>query len=270
MNTTTKIVLAVLITAIMVGSTVTAYYEIYRKPALTGIARIKAKGTLVVGLDVYPPWASQMQNGSWEGFDIDVMKKVAEKIGVQFEGKAVVWETIVPALMAKDIDVIASALSITPDRSEQVLYSIAYYEVTLSFVVKADKVAEYKSTDDFIGKKVGAQAGTTGWDLAQTLYGNTSTEIRDFLSIPDLLLALDAGVVDTGIFDTPTARDYCKQEPAKFAVAFTHPTHGYPDYYAYAVRPEDGELAEVINTVIVELMESGEMAQLMAKWEVSP
>jgi len=240
-------------------------------PPLTGIARIKEKGTLVVGVDVYPPWVSVTEEGQFEGFDIDVLKEVADALGVEFVAKEVIWETIIPSLLAKEIDVIASALSILPERSEQILYTVPYYEVTLAFVVRADEVGLYETTEDFTEKNVGAQAGTTGWDLAQLLYGGAGTNILDFTTIIDLLLALEGETIDVGIFDTPTARYYCEEEPGKFAVAFTHKTHALlPDLYAYAVRPEDGDLAKVINTVIVEMMASGELTDLMEEWGVTP
>jgi len=239
-------------------------------PALTGIERIKEKGTLVVGVDVYPPWVSLTEEGEFEGVDVEIMKKVADAIDVDVEFKEVIWETIIPSLLAKEIDVIASALSITPERSEEILYTIPYYEVTLAFVVRADEVGLYSTSEEFIGKNVGAQAGTTGWDLAMGLYEDTGTDIKDFTVITDLLLALEGEIVDVGIFDAPTARHYCEQEPEKFAVAFPHPTHGYPDRYAYAVRSEDGDLAQAINTVIMEMWESGELPDLMDMWGVAP
>ena len=268
-----SVALAVIV-AILATSSVAAYYECYRlprtKPELTGIERIKKRGVLVVGHDIYPPWSFRTEEGTWDGFDVEVMKRVAETLGVRYVGKEVIWESVIPALKAKEIDVIASAMSITPERSKEVLYTIPYYEVTLAFVVRADEAELYKTPEDFVGKAVGAQAGTTGWDLAKALYEGTGTDIKDFPMLPELLMALENGIVDVAIFDTPTARHYCNEEPEKFAVAFTHPTHGYPDYYAYAVRPEDGDLAEVINTVIMEMMESGELTELMEKWGVTP
>jgi ABC-type amino acid transport substrate-binding protein len=151
------------------------------------------------------------------------------------------------------------------------LYTIPYYEVTLAFLVRAGEVGLYSSTGDFTGKNVGAQAGTTGWDLAIELYEDTGTNILDFPMITDLLLALEGGTVDVGIFDTPTARYYADEEPGKFAVVFTHKTHALlPDFYAYGVRPEDGTLAKVINTVIVKKMESGELTDIMEEWGVTP
>jgi polar amino acid transport system substrate-binding protein len=269
MNNNTKIMLAIVVTAVVTFASASMYFQNASSPVLTGVARIQAEGKLVVGLDVYPPWADLDEGDQWIGFDVEVLENVAEELGVEFEGKAVIWESIIPSLLSKDIDVIASALSITPARSEEVLYSISYYEVTLAFVVRAGEVDQYYAANDFIGKNVGAQAGTTGWDLAQLLYTD-STTISDFPSTPDLLLALEGGIIDVAIFDTPTARYYADLEPTKFAVTFTHPTHGYPDYYAYAVRPEDGDLAKVINTVIVQMMESGELYTLMDTWGVSP
>jgi len=265
----TTAIVAILAVIVVVAGLAWHFTQPPAAPVLTGVARIKDKGVLVVGIDVYPPWVSITEEGGFEGFDVDVMKEVAEAIGVDIELKEVVWETIIPSLLAKEIDVIASALSITPARSEEVLYTIPYYEVSLAFVVRADEVGLYSTTDDFIDKNVGAQAGTTGWDLAQTLYGDTGTNILDFPVITDLLLALEGETVDVGIFDAPTASHYCEGEPEKFAVAFTHPTHPLlPDRYAYAVRPEDGDLAQAINTVILDLMASGELLDFMETWGV--
>lgn len=267
---TTGAIVTIIVVIVAVAG-LTWYLKPAPAPALTGIARIKENGVLVVGIDVYPPWVSITEAGEFEGVDVEIMRNVADAIGVELVCKEVVWETIIPSLLAKEIDVIASALSILPERSEEILYTIPYYEITLAFFVRADEVDLYSTTADFIGKNVGAQAGTTGWDLAIELYEDTGTNILDFPMITDLLLALEGGTVDVGIFDTPTARYYANEEPEKFAVVFTHTTHALlPDRYAYGVRPEDGDLAQAINTVIVKLMASGGLTDIMEEWGVNP
>ncbi len=105
----------------------------------TSLKDIKAKGEFVVGLDdSFPPMGFKNDKGEIVGFDIDLAKEVAKKMGVKVVFKPVQWDGVVLSLNNKDIDVIWNGLTITEKRKEQINFSKPYVENKQIIVVNND------------------------------------------------------------------------------------------------------------------------------------
>ena len=90
---------------------------------------IKSKGKSIVGLDdSFPPMGFRDEKGQIVGFDIDMAKAVAEKLGVKVEFKPVDWDGVILSLNNKDIDVIWNGLSISEERKKQIDFSEVYLQ----------------------------------------------------------------------------------------------------------------------------------------------
>ncbi len=105
----------------------------------TSLKDIKDKGEFVVGLDdSFPPMGFKNDKGEIVGFDIDLAKEVAKKMGVKVVFKPVQWDGVVLSLNNKDIDVIWNGLTITEKRKEQINFSKPYVENKQIIVVNND------------------------------------------------------------------------------------------------------------------------------------
>lgn len=88
---------------------------------------IKEKGTLVVGLDDnFPPMGFRDESGEIVGFDIDMAKEVAKRMGINIVFKPVEWDGVILSLKNKDIDVIWNGLTVTDERKKQIDFSDVY------------------------------------------------------------------------------------------------------------------------------------------------
>ncbi|HBM81767.1 MAG TPA: amino acid ABC transporter substrate-binding protein, partial [Clostridiaceae bacterium] len=121
---------------------------------------IKEKGKFIVGLDdSFPPMGFRDGNGDIVGFDIDLAKEAAKRLGVKVEFKPVDWDGVVLSLKNKDIDVIWNGLTITDERKKEIDFSRVYLKNRQIIVVKNG--SSIKSKGDLKGKVVGLQMGSS-------------------------------------------------------------------------------------------------------------
>ena len=122
---------------------------------------------LINGIDAnYPPFAYVDETGKPAGFDVDSMNWIAKKMGFTVEHKPMDWDGIIPALLAKKIDMVCSGMSISPERKAQANFSDPYWTIRKIFITKKGS----KVTEDQIynGKiKLGVQRGTNEHEMLQ-------------------------------------------------------------------------------------------------------
>ena len=120
-----------------------------------------ASRVYVVGTDAaYAPFESQNEKGEIVGFDIDIVRAVAAKAGIEVKFVNTPWEGIFNALGQGDRDILVSSITITDDRKKTMDFSSPYFDAVQLIAVKADsKVAKFA---DLKALKVGVQTGTTG------------------------------------------------------------------------------------------------------------
>ena len=121
-----------------------------------------AQKTYVNGIDPnYPPFAYiDEKTGEPAGFDVDSLNWIAKTMGITITHKPMAWDGIIPALQAKQIDMIDSGMSITEERKAQVSFSDPYWHVPTVFVTKKDSKL---TPEDVLTKKIklGIQRGTS-------------------------------------------------------------------------------------------------------------
>src|SRR5205085_11025577 len=134
-----------------------------------------------VGTDAaYAPFESQNEKGEIVGFDIDVVKAVAQKAGVEVKFVNTPWEGIFNALKQGDRDLLVSSITITDERKQSMDFSAPYFDAHQLIAVKSDsKVTRF---DDLKDLRVGVQTGTTGDETISKLQGKNSTNIKRFES----------------------------------------------------------------------------------------
>jgi|Deesub1362B_J571_1020462.scaffolds.fasta_scaffold00072_88 polar amino acid transport system substrate-binding protein len=222
-------------------------------------------GVLTVGTDAaYPPFESINEvTNEFEGFDVDLMKEVAKRIGLEVKFVNVAWEGIIPGLVAHKYDVIASAMTITEERKKQIDFSDPYFEAWQVIVVRKDDDRISKA-EDLAGKIVGVQIGTTGQFVAEDLVKEgINFEIKTYDTTPDALLDLKNGNIDACIIDNGVAEKALKNNPDTYKIVGGKLSY---EEYGIAVAKDNPELLKAINQALKEIKEDGTYDKIYQKW----
>ncbi len=204
-----------------------------------------AAKTYINGIDAnYPPFGYMDEKGKPAGFDVESMDWIAKKMGFKVEHKPIAWDGIIPALLAKQIDMIASGMSITADRRKMVEFSNPYWEVSRVFI--AGKDADMTPAQ-VLSKpiKLGVQRGTSEASDFQKEQKEKKypLEIVYYESAPLIVEDLINGRIQAGLMDKLPADDSISKGKAVKIIG----THGKPDSFGVAVRKDDAELRKMVN-----------------------
>ena len=146
----------------------------------------------------------------YQGFDMDLIRAIAKEMGREAEIQNIGFDGLIPALQAKNIDVIISGMTINDERKEKVNFSAPYYQSGLTMVVRSDEEA-IKSFNDLKGHKVAAQIGTTSANMLKEQEGITVLELN---TPADCFMELKARGVDAVVNDRPVNDYYINQTQA--------------------------------------------------------
>ncbi len=237
-------------------------------PAPAASAPAPAPRVYVVGTDAaYAPFESQNEKGEIVGFDIDVVKAVAAKAGIEVKFVNTPWEGIFNALNQGDRDLLVSAVTITDERKQTMDFSTPYFDAQqLIAVPTASKVSKF---DDLKKLKVGVQTGTTGDEAASKLLGKTNANIKRFESTPLALKELEAGGVDAVVADNGVVIHYVNNNAgSKFKTvadaSFT------PEQYGLPVKKGNTELLEKLNKGLADIKADGSYDKIYTQYFGAP
>ena len=236
-------------------------------PAASAPAPAPAR-VYVVGTDAaYAPFESQNEKAEIVGFDIDVVKAIAAKAGIEVKFVNTPWEGIFNALNQGDRDLLVSAVTITDERKQTMDFSAPYFDAQQLIAVKGtSKVAKF---DDLKKLKVGVQTGTTGDEAVSKLQGKTSANIKRFESTPLALKELEAGGVDAVVADNGVVIHYVNNNAgSKFkTVADTSFT---PEQYGLPVKKGNTELLGKLNKGLADIKADGSYDKIYAQYFGAP
>lgn len=222
--------------------------------------------TLRVGTDAaFPPFEElNTTTGEYEGFDMDLMREVGKRAGYVVEFQNLGFDPLIPAIQNGQIDAAISAMSITDARSEQVDFSIAYYEANQSVTVRAADEGKYGDLESMKGKglKFGAQTGTVGADKVIENFGEGALTRYD--TYPLAIEALKRGDVDAVVMDQPAQKAAAKQDSA-IVVAFSFDVG---DVYGIAMKKGNAALVTKVNAALATIFADGTYDELREKWDV--
>jgi polar amino acid transport system substrate-binding protein len=225
---------------------------------------IQENQELILGLDdSFPPMGFKDENGEIVGFDIDMAKEVASRMGVELKLQPIDWDSKVLSLDKKDIDCIWSGLTITEERKENIEFSNAYLENRQVIIVLADSAIDTKN--DLKDKVVSVQAGSSGKDAVSSESDvlDTFKELREFSNYTEALLDLSAGRTDAVVIDEIVGRYYMSKKAGEYKVA-TEDFGG--EEYGIGFRKGEILLTEEVNKILQEMKEDGTSATISEKW----
>ena len=142
------------------------------------------------------------------GYDVDMITAVAREAGMEAEVRNIAWDGIFAGVAAGNYDVVASGVTITPEREKAFLFTKPYYDVQQIVVLK--KGASAKSFEDLKGKAVGGQIGTTGIFVAQK--SGVALNLREYDDVGLAMQDLINGRIDAVVCDSPVALYYANKK----------------------------------------------------------
>lgn len=212
--------------------------------------------TVITSADYQP--MEYMEGNDIKGFDIDLIKAVGDKLGLETTVKSQSFDSLVTAIAGgTSADVSISSITINDERAEEVDFTDPYYDSNLAIVVMKD--SKLKSKDDLNSKsiKVGAQSGSSGEDWVKE--NAKKADYTPFQETPDMLAALRTGKLDAAVYDEPVAETHVKGEYDDCKVLEVIPTG---EQYGIIVNKDNPELTSAINQALKELQEDGTIDQL--------
>lgn len=231
--------------------------------ATAGWAGVMGKDVILVGTEsTYPPYEFRDEKNNLKGFDIDLMEAIAAKIGKKVEWVDMPFDSLIPSLLAKKIDIVAAGMSATAERAKKVAFS-SNYEISISaFIVKGDN-GSMKTLADMKGKTMAVQLGTVQETYSNTIDGVT---VKSFQKFDDCVREVILGRVDATLMDTPVAKSYVdhKDFHGKIKIAFEQEITGSGK--ALAMNLGEKSFIEAVNGALGTLEKSGEMAKMKKQW----
>jgi polar amino acid transport system substrate-binding protein len=192
------------------------------------------------------------------GVDVEIAKKIAEKTGKELVIKDTDFDSLINEVKTGKADFAAAGLSITPERLDEVDFSIEYAVSKQVIVVKNESKAE--TIEDFNGKKVAVQLGT----IADLVLSDENPEV-ELVQHKKYLLAVEdlkADKVEAIVLDSLPAQEIVAKNP-EFKIL---EKELLVDKYGIAVQKGNKELLEDINTVLKELMDNNKIEDYTVKF----
>lgn len=213
---------------------------------------------------VFAPFEYTEENGNIAGFDVDLLNAMGEAGGFKVTFRQVAWDAIFASLESGESDILASAITITPERAQSMDFTEPYFEIRQVVLVHADSPVQ--SADELKNlSRIGVVTGQTG-DLAmQKMLGATSSQIVRYETLPLVINDLQNGGVNAVVSDSAAVEAYAKSNGAEqFRIL---ETDGFPkEEYGIAVRKGDTATLAVLNAALKTLRENGGYERIYAKY----
>lgn len=251
-----KRIFAVLLAALMLSAllTVTASADL--------LDQIQERGTIIIGLEGdWAPWSFVDENDELAGFDVEVARAIAAKLGVEVQFIPGEWDGLFAGMDAGRYDIVINGVEVTPERTEKYDFTEPYAYIRTALIVRGDNET-IKTFDDLKGKKTANSIASTYMNLAED-YGATCYGVD---TLDETLTMVLQGRVDATLNAIVSYTDYMAQHPdANLKVVATT-----EDASNVSIPMRKGEetasLMEAINQAIAELHEEGVISELSLKY----
>ena len=216
-----------------------------------------AKTKLVVATSPdFPPFES-LEGGEVVGIEVDILNKIAEKMGMELDIQQMDFDSVIPGVQAGKFDVGMSGITVTDKRKENVDFSSVYFMAAQAIVVTADSGITGKA--DLEGKKVSVQTGTTAEEYCM---GN-GYEVLAFTANNDAAAALTSGKVDAWVVDNEVA---LAMAPELGLTVLDEAMTSEP--YAFAFQ-KGSDLVAPFNEALDALLSDGTIEQIFQQYGVT-
>lgn len=218
------------------------------------LKQVQKAGKLTVATSPdFAPFES-LENNEVVGIEVDIMKKVCEKLGVELEIVQMDFDSVLVGIQSAKYDCGMSGITVTADRQKNMLFTDPYYNAAQVIVVKADSTIAGKA--DLTGKTVSVQTGTTAESGCQ----DEGITTQGFNANADAKAALTTGKVDAWVVDNLTAIQMVEENDGLKILDEKMTEEPYA--FAFAFGSED--LVAEINTIVKSMIEDGTIESIFA------
>ena len=224
---------------------------------------VKARGKIIVGVsDTTPPFSFKRPGESEHvGYDIDLVRAVAKRLGVGVETVSLSSAERIPMLQQGKLDFVATSMTRTPERLREIDFSLIYFVTPHAVIVK--KSSGITSVQQLAGRKAAsASTSTAGGNLKEVVPSVDIVNVRDYAAA---FAALKDGSVDAFPTDESVLRAIVQQD-------------GHPDDYVFlsdftksrnvgfAMKKDEPRFKEAVNNALLDIEASGEAAKIFDHW----
>ena len=225
------------------------------------LTQIQEKGKLLIGTEgTYAPYTYHDETGELVGYDVEVAKAVAEKLGVEAEFVESNWDSLIAGLDAVRYDVVMNQVTITDERLVKYDFSTPYTISRAALIVGKDNTA-IKTFEDLKGKK-SAQGLTSNYATLAEQYGAELVSADG--SFSKAIELVSTGRADATINDQVSFYDFLKQQPD--APVMLVDTLDDASKNAVLIRKGNDTLVEAINNALDDLTKDGTLAAISEKY----
>lgn len=177
---------------------------------MPGIAAASGEPTLSAVTDPsFVPFEMQDENsGKMVGFDMDILRNVAQRAGFKYNLRTMDFNGIIPALQTGNADLAIAGITITKPRSKVVDFTVPYYDSGLRILVPDSNHSIHKLSD-LKGKRIATKIGSTSYDFLHKHFGN-NTDIKPYPESSNMYLALMSDSVDAVFYDAPNVAYFAR------------------------------------------------------------
>lgn len=221
-----------------------------------------AENKLNIGTSLDNPPFEYLKDNKPTGFDIELIETIASKMGRNIEIKDMDLASLIPALNANKIDIIAAGLNETEERKKNINFSISYFEDYYTLLILKNK--NFTKLEEIHGKSLGAQLGTVHANFIKKYddENKANLNILELTKISQLIEELKLGRIEAIIIDNATAIDITAQnDQLKFAKLAYKMEGGIAFGFA-----KNSLLVEEVDEIIKEMKKNGELEKLYDKY----
>lgn len=221
---------------------------------------IQQEGVLRIGTEgTYAPFTFHDESGALTGFDVDVAKEVAKRLGVETEFIETKWDGMFAGLDSKRFDMVANEVTIREDRKEKYDFSDPYIVSRAVLIVNKENQV-IKTFEDLKGKKFGQSLTSNLGDLAKS-YGAEIVSVDGFNQAIDLITSKR---IDGTINDSLSFLDYKKQKPDAPIMAVAE--QETKDESGFLFNKGNEDLIQAVNKALSEMKADGTYEEISLKW----
>lgn len=225
---------------------------------------LKERGVFVLGLDdSLPPLGFRDEDNAIVGYDIDLAKEVASRLGVEFQAQPIDWDAKEMELATGKIDCIWNGLTMTPEREAALAFTKAYLDNEQVLVVREESGIENLS--DMADKRLGVQSGSSAQDAvnANAAFADSLKEIIFFKDNLTALNDLLVGGVDGVVMDSVVAA-YDIAQSGKPLVTVAEPLA--KEKYGIAFRKDNIKLRDEVQALLEQMAADGTVSAIAERW----